>query len=256
MADRYSGKVALVSGGASGIGHSVVQGLAREGATVVFSDIRAAPGKEAEEAARAQGLDVHFRQSDAVDDASVRDLVAWTTETFGGLNVAINNVGALVEGEPVDMTIEDMSLDIWTRSIHQNLTSCFLGMKYQIGHMKLRGGVIANTASMAGLRVSGATPSYVASKAGVIHLTRYAAVTYATSNIRVNAVAPGMIATPAMIAAFPDEDARKAYISRFQPRGRLIDPEEVAEAFLWLCSDAASGVTGHIVPVDDGWSAT
>lgn len=257
MPGRYKGKVALVSGGASGIAHAVLDGLAREGGTVVFSDIREDAGRTAEQELRSEGLDVHFRLSDATEDASVKSLVEYTVHEFGALDVAVNVVGALVQGEHVTMDIEEMSAEIWTRSIDQNLTSCFLAMKYQIQHMKAHGGgAIANTSSLAGMRISGTTPSYIAAKAGIIHLTRYAAVNYAAHKIRVNAVAPGMVATPAMLAAFPDEAVRRKFVSRYQPRGRLIEPSEIAAAFLWLCSDDASGVTGHTMPVDDGWAAT
>lgn len=254
---RYRDKVVLVSGGASGIGRATVEAMAGEGGRIVFSDIQDDAGRAAEEEMRNLGLDVHFELSDSTEDISVRNLIATIDEKFGALDVAVNNVGSLVQGELVEMSIEEMTIDIWNASIKQNMTSCFLGMKYQIEYMKRHGGgAIANTASLAGIRIPGTTPSYIASKAGIIHLTRYAAVRYAEHKIRVNAVAPGMIATPGMLDAFPDEAVRHAFISRYQPGGRLIDPAEIAQAFAWLCSDNARGMTGHTMPVDDGWAAT
>lgn len=257
MRDRYDGKVALISGAASGIGQCVVEGIAREGGRVVFSDLRKEAGHATEEELRGLGLDVQFKQSDGTDDASVRELYAFVIGKLGALDVAINNVGNQGKGEIVDMTIEDMTYDIWKSSIDQNLTSCFLGMKYAVQWMKGHGGgAICSTASLAGIRIPGTTPSYIAAKAGVIHLTRYIAITYAINGIRANAVAPGMTGTQAMINAFPDPEYRREFISRYQPGGRLIDPNETAAAFLWLCSDDASAVNGHTIPVDDGWAAT
>ena len=130
-------------------------------------------------------------------------------------------------------------------------------MKYEIQQMlKQGGGVIANTTSLAGVRITPhSSPGYVAAKAGVVHLTRYAAVLYAKDNIRVNVIAPGLTATPAVLGAFPTPEARNAIAAEFHPMGRLMTPQELADAFLWVCSDQASGVTGLTIPVDGGWTA-
>ena len=130
-------------------------------------------------------------------------------------------------------------------------------MKYEIEQMlKQGGGVIANTTSLAGVRITPhSTPGYVAAKAAVVHLTRYAAVLYAKDNIRVNVVAPGLTGTPKVLGAFSTEQQRNDIAAEFQPMARLMKPEELADAFLWVCSDHATGVTGLNIPVDGGWAA-
>ncbi len=205
---------------------------------------------------RASGLDVRFRVCDGTDEMAVRDLVAYTVKEFGALNIAVNNIGTHAKGEPPNIKMEEMGLEVWMASINRNLTSCFLGMKQQLIHMiDAGGGVIANTSSLAGVRALETTPSYSAAKAGVIHLSRVAAVQYAKHNIRCNSIAPGMTTTPAFLADFPDSTQHDAFAATKQPIGRMIEPGEVAAAFLWICSDEASMVTGQCLAVDGGWAA-
>ena len=253
---RYAGKIALVSGGASGIGRATVAGLVAEGGKVVFTDIAEEAGRLFEDELRGAGHDAFFRPSDATNEASVEADVAFAVERFGRLDVGINNIGNLGRGDRPDMAVHDCDLAAWKATVDVCLTSCFLGMKYQILQMlKQGGGAIANTAALAGIRVAtGASPGYAAAKAGVVHLSEHAAVHYARNNIRVNVVAPGLTATPAVLRRF-SEATRNEMAGRTQPMGRMMTPEELADAFLWICSDQASGVTGLTIPVDGGWAA-
>lgn len=255
---RYVDKVALVSAGALGIGRAIVTGMAREGAQVVFSDINVAAGESLQDELRDLGLKVLFREGDGTDEDFVRDVVSSTVGQFGGLHVGVNNIGNFAQGDDHTKTMDDTSLEMWLGTINQNLTSCFLAMKYQIAHMKRAGGgAIANTSSLGGIRiVDVASPSYMAAKAGVNHLSRHVAVRYAEHGIRCNVIAPGMTATPALIASFPDVADRDAFAGTRQPMGRAVETREIADAFIWVCSEEASMVTGQIIAVDGGWSAT
>lgn len=254
---RYEGKAVLVTGGAAGIGRAVVTGMAQEGARVVFTDISEEAGQRTEKELRDQDLEVHFKLCDGTVEASVKDLTEYTIATLGALDIAVNNIGNFGKGETPDLRIETMEHDVWISSLNQSLSSCMLGMKYQLRHMlEVGGGVIANTSSLGGIRMPITSPAYLTAKAGVIHLSRYVAVHYADRNIRCNCVAPGMVATAANLDAFPDPVERQAYVARFQPIPRLIEPNEIADAFLWVCSNEASMVTGQTISVDGGWEAT
>lgn len=254
---RYEGKVALVTGGASGIGKATVEGLAREGAKVAFTDITSDAGVALEKDLKARGSDVMFVRSDATLEDDVKSLVARIVERWGRLDVGINNVGNLGKADHLGVRLHDSTLEAFDGTLEVSLKTNFLCMKYEIAQMLQQGGgAIANTTSLAGVRITPhSTPGYVAAKAAVVHLTRFAAVLYAKDNIRVNVVAPGLTATPAVLGAFPTEDARKAIAGEFHPMGRLMEPEELADAFLWVCSDQASGITGLTIPVDGGWTA-
>ena len=253
---RYEGKVALVTGGASGIGKATVEGLAREGAKVAFTDIATEAGQALEAELTRQGSEAMFVRSDATREADVRALVDKIVARWGRLDVGINNVGNMGAADKLGVRIHDSTLEAFDSTLDVSLKTNFLCMKYELAQMlKQGGGVIANTTSLAGIRITAhSSPGYVAAKAGVVHLTRYAAVLYAKDNIRVNVVAPGLTATPAVLGAFPPE-ARDAIASEFHPMGRLMTPQELADAFLWVCSDQASGVTGLTIPVDGGWTA-
>lgn len=253
---RYDGKVALVNGGASGIGKATVEGLAREGAKIVFSDITADAGEAFAAELNARGVDATFLAADATDEEAVRALVAHIVEKHGRLDAAFNLVGNMGAADQLGPRIHDATLEGFEATLDVSLTSAFLCMKYEIAQMlKQGGGAIANTTSLAGIRVTRhSTPGYVAAKAGVVHLTHYAAVLYASDNIRVNVIAPGLTATPAVVGAFTTEE-REAIATEFHPMRRLMTPAEQADAFLWACSDQASGVTGLTIPVDGGWAA-
>lgn len=174
-------------------------------------------------------------------------------ERFGRIDAAVNIAGSIVPPDKSFVPLHETSLEAWSGTLGVNLTGAFLCMKHQIIQMlKQGGGAIVNTASVAGQRITpGATYAYHAAKAGLIHLSRTAAVKYGHDKIRVNVVAPGVTATELVKARIEGEGSAPDP----HPIGRLLAPEEVAAAYLWLCSDSASGVTGITVPVDGGWTA-
>ena len=253
MPSSLAGRVAIVTGGGSGIGKAAVMLLAREGARVMIADIDEQAGQETAETIRSQGGESSFFRADVSRESDVKAMAAHTIETFGRLDCAFNNAGILEDGSP-DVT--GYSLELWNRVIGINLTGVWLCMKYEIPEMlKQGGGAIVNNASVASLvGLPGAT-ALVASKHGVVGLTKNAALEYADCGIRVNAVCPSFIKTPILepyFAAHPEEEAEMV---RKEPIGRMGAPEEVAEATVWLLSDAASFVTGHSLVVDGGYTA-
>lgn len=249
MAGRLDKKIALVTGGSSGIGRATALVFAREGARVVVSDIAVTGGEETVQQIKAAGGEAVFVKADVSKAADVEALIKKTVETFGRLDCAFNNAG--VEGG-VKFTIE-CTKEEFDRTIAVNLTGVWLCMKYEIQQMLSQGGgAIVNTASAAGLVGFPGLPDYVASKHGVVGLTKTAALEYAKAGIRVNAVCPGVIQTPmiergAQLAPGFDELALS-----IEPIGRYGQPSEVGEAVVWLCSDAASFVTGLPMAVDGG----
>jgi NAD(P)-dependent dehydrogenase (short-subunit alcohol dehydrogenase family) len=255
MAWNFSGKTALVTGAAGGIGEAIVRKLAAASADVVFSDLKEADGRALERELCEAGASVRFVLSNATDEAQVKALVATALSINNRLDIAINNVGGIAKaaGDGGKRRIHDTDLTAWHATVDLNLTSCFLGMKHQLPPMMAAGrGAIVNLTSLAGLQWSDAAgPSYSAAKAGVVRLTKYAAVAYASAGIRVNVVAPGFTATRTILQSFPDEAERRKRASTI-PMGRMLDPNELANACLWACSDAASGVTGVTIPVDGG----
>lgn len=250
-----SGPVVLVAGGARNIGAAITRRFAERGARVIFTDIGDADGPALEAALRGDGHDARFVRSDATDETQVEALIAATVRTLGRLDVAVNNVGGVHAREGKQTALHQVSLRGWRATLDLSLTSTFLGMKHQIVAMLAQGGgAIVNTASLAGLRVSpNSSPAYAAAKAAVVRLTRKAAIGYAADRIRVNAVAPGVVA--------PDLDhgglaePRAAAAKALHASGRWVTPEEIAAAVCWLASDEAAGITGHILPVDGGWAA-
>jgi NAD(P)-dependent dehydrogenase (short-subunit alcohol dehydrogenase family) len=254
---NFSGKTALVTGAAGGIGEVTVRKLAAAGAHVVFSDLKETEGRAVEKDLRDKGANVQFVVSNATDEDQVKALVALAGAHSKGLDIAVNNVGGMGAGDRVDLRIHDTELSAWRATMDFNLTSCFLGMKHQIQAMLASGGgAIVNLTSLAGMRwTEASSPAYSTAKYGVVRLTRYAAVAYAAAGIRVNVVGPGLTATKTVLEYFPDEKERTALASTYHPMGRMMAPGEIADACLWACSDAASGVTGLTIPVDGGWAA-
>jgi NAD(P)-dependent dehydrogenase (short-subunit alcohol dehydrogenase family) len=254
---RYEGKVAFVSGGTAGIGKAVVAGLAAERCKVVFTGLSPERGLAYESELLDAGFEVAFRNSDATLESAVAADIAFTVERFGRLDIAINNVGNLGAGDTADMLLHECDLSAWQATTDLNLTACFLGMKHQIRQMLAQGGgVIANTGSVGGLRVCDqGSPAYSAAKAGLVHLTEFVAVRYARHNIRANVVSPGFTATETLLEAVPLEVCEEM-AARMQPIGRMLTTQEVAEAFLWVCSDQARIVTGLVLSVDGGWAAS
>lgn len=255
---RYTDKVVVITGAASGIGRATVLGMVREGARVAFSDIRPDAGKAMAEELTSQGAEVMFIQADATLEPEVESMIGQVVERWGRLDVGINNVGNMGAADSLGVPIHETSLEGWRSTMEVALTSKFLGMKHQLKQMVSQGGgVIANTTSMAGVRITPhSSPAYAAGKAAVVHLTRYAAVLYAKQNIRVNVIAPGLTATETLLGVFPTEAERNNLAGEFHPMGRMMTPDELANAFLWVCSDEASGITGLTIPVDGGWTAT
>lgn len=267
MANRFHGKVALVTGAAGGIGRASALAFAREGAKVVVSDIAAAGAQETVGQIEAAGGEAFFVKADVADAAQVEALVRTTIERFGRLDCAHNNAG--VEGSAVrtaDCTEED-----WQRTLAINLTGVWLCMKREIPHMLAQGGgAIVNTASVAGVVGHKMHAAYSASKHGIIGLTKSAALDYARAGMRINAVCPGLIDTEMVERAITASGGRgvmsqllapvrkfvapKILVSK-QPAGRMGLPDEVAQAVMWLCSEEASFVNGHALIVDGGFVA-
>ena len=245
-------KVALVTGGSSGIGRAAALAFAREGAKVVVPDVNVVGGHETVEQIKAEGGEAIFVEANVASTADVKALVTATVETYGRLHCAFNNAGV---GGTLESLIDKTEQE-WDTVIGVNLKGVWLCMKYEIPVMLSQGGgAIVNMASVAGLNGFPNGGIYAASKHGVIGLTKSAALEYARQGIRVNAVCPGYTDTPmvrSMTEAVPQMERVTANAS---PMRRLGEPEEVAEAVIWLCSERASFVNGHALPVDGGFVA-
>lgn len=246
------GKVALVTGGGSGIGRATALVFAREGACVVVADIVVDGGEETVRMVKEKGVDALFVRTDVSKAADVDALVQKTVAQFGRLDCAHNNAG--IEGRQAPL-VEGTEED-WDRVININLKGVWLCMRAEIPVMlKQGGGAIVNTASVAGLvGFTGISP-YTASKHGVAGLTKTAALEYGKQGIRVNAVCPGVIHTPMIDRFTGGSPEALAAFTALEPVGRLGQPEEIAEAVVWLCSDRASFVTGLPMAVDGAFIA-
>src|SRR5215510_2016450 len=252
MAGRVESKVALVTGGGSGIGRATALAFAREGAKVVVADVVVTGGEETVQMIKTAGGEAIFVKTDVAKPAEVEALVKKIVETYGRLDCAFNNAG--IEGEATP-TVE-YSEEGWNRVIDINLKGVWLCMKHEIPQMlKQGGGAIVNTASVAGLVGFAGLSAYVASKHAVNGLTKTAALEYAKSGIRVNSVCPGVIRTPMVERFFSANPQASESMAALEPVGRLGKPEEIAEAVVWLCSDAASFVTGLPMAVDGALTA-
>ena len=250
MPGSLEDRVALVTGGGSGIGKAAALAFSKAGAAVVVSDVDTAGGEGTTAIIRDGGGRSIFVNADVSKSDEVRALVEETISQFGGLNWAFNNAGVTVTTRT---SLIDLPEDDWDRLLDINLKGVFLCMKHEIPEMLRRGGgTIVNTASTAGLVGSRGLSSYVASKHGVAGLTKAAALEYAESGIRINAVCPGPIRTPMTEAVMANNPGAEERYSARAPMGRMGRPEEVAQAVVWLCSDSASFVTGHTMTVDGG----
>jgi NAD(P)-dependent dehydrogenase (short-subunit alcohol dehydrogenase family) len=243
------GRVALVTGASAGIGKAAALAFAAHGAAVVLADVDEQRGEEVAVAILDKGGDALFVLADVSDDADVETLVTDAVARYGRIDCAFNNAG--VEGDQA--RLHEMTRASWDRVLAIDLTGVWSCMRHELPYMLDRGaGAIVNCASVAGLVGFTGIPAYVAAKHAVVGLTKAAALDYATDGIRVNAVCPGVIATE-MIERFTGGSAEvAAQMTTMEPVGRLGMPEEVAEAVVWLCSDAASFVTGQAIAVDGG----
>ncbi|MFZ5792119.1 MAG: glucose 1-dehydrogenase [Pseudomonadota bacterium] len=246
--DRFTGKVAFITGAASGIGRATAVAFAAEGARVAILDRTADALRETEAAVTDAGGEVLAIACDVSKPKDVEAAVAQAVEAFGRIDCAFNNAGVENKATP----LHKIELEEWDRILGINLRGAFVCMKHEIAQMlRQGGGVVVNTSSGAGIRGVAGGAAYAASKHAMIGMTKSAALDYAKQNIRVNAVLPGNIATP-MMDRFTGGDIQKAI--DLEPVGRLGKPEEIAEAVLWMCSDLGGFVTGASIVVDGGWS--
>ena len=246
---RLRNKVAIVTGGGTGIGEAIATVFAREGATVAITGRRKAELEQVAKNIRQQGGQALVIQGSVTAEPDVRNAVDATVRTFGRLDVLVNNAGNLFHAGPLHNTSDD----IWDETFDIFMKGTFRFIRAAIPQMlKQGGGVIVNVSSVAGLVGFQGLPAYCASKGGVIQLTRAAALEYATKGIRINAVCPGVIRTPMVERVTGGKPEAMAQFTALDPVGRMGTPEEIAGAVVWLCSDAASFVTGHPMVVDGG----
>jgi NAD(P)-dependent dehydrogenase (short-subunit alcohol dehydrogenase family) len=241
----YSGKVALVTGAGSGIGFATAMAFAAAGARVAVADIAKDAGERTVAAILESGGSASFFQVDVAEPDQVDSLISSIVAAFGQLDFAHNNAG--VQGDP--FPVADISTERWRHVIDVNLNSIFFCLRAEINAMLSRGGAIVNTASAAGLIGSYNSSSYTTAKHGVVGLTKCAAMEYGKKGIRINAVCPGLVDTP-LIDDMPSIVRDRLVFST--PIDRIGTPDEVANAVLWLCSDQASYMLGHPMPVDGG----
>jgi NAD(P)-dependent dehydrogenase (short-subunit alcohol dehydrogenase family) len=246
----FAGRVALITGAASGIGRAAASAFAAQGAAVVVADIDEAGGAEAAEAICGTGGRAVYRRVDVSDPADIEALVAATVERFGRLDFAVNNAG--IGGSGIEDPWDPENFD---RIMAVNARSIFHCMRHETAQMlRQGGGAIVNSASVAGL-VGVGSFAYSASKHAVVGLTRTAAIFYARQGIRINAIAPSAIDTPMVQRALQLDGAGGEALRSMNPNGRIGRPEEAADAIVWLCSDAAGMINGHVLPIDGGFTA-
>jgi NAD(P)-dependent dehydrogenase (short-subunit alcohol dehydrogenase family) len=248
---RFHGKVALVTGGASGIGRAAALLLAREGARVAVADVDEAGGAATCRLIADAGGEAFFAHADVGDAASVRAMIETVMGRFGRLDCAFNNAGVAAPFAPLAVFEETA----WDRILTTNLKGVWLCLKHEIPVMRAQGGgTIVNTSSGTTMTAFVGTGPYAASKAGIIQLTRVAALECADAGLRVNCILPGMTRTPPIERRFAANPAEEAAKAAQYPLGRIARPEEIAEAAAWLLSDQSSFVTGHALVVDGGVS--
>ena len=249
MIREFEGKVALVTGGASGIGRATAVKFGVEGANVVVADVDQRGGQETVRMVKECGGDAIFVPTDVSEESDVIALIETTLATYGRLDYAVNNAG--IEGRSA--ATADLASGDFDRTIAINLRGVWLCMKYELPHLLETGGSIVNMSSVAGLIGFAGSGAYVASKHGVIGLTKTTALEYSGQGVRVNAISPGVIMTP-MVKRVGERGAGVLdVLEALHPIGRTGTPDEVAEATVWLCSNKASFITGVALPVDGGF---
>ncbi len=259
MTRGMEGKVALVTGAASGIGRVTAAAFAREGARVIVTtDVNVLGAEETVRLIEDAGGEARFVKCDVSKERDVETLIAKGIEAYGSIDYAFNNVGVGPDGRRIGVfPIADCPLETWDKTIDVNLKGVFLCMKHEIRQMLKQGkGAIVNTSSVGGLRPIPGFGPYAASKSGLIALTKTAALECATSGIRVNVICPGLTARTLLSDNLSSaEPGAKDSLLQVVPMKRMGEPEEIAEAVMWLCSDAASFITGHVMPIDGGLTA-
>lgn len=246
---EFSDKVVLITGGATGIGNATARAFARNSARVIICGRRQDVGQKAVVDAANDGLTLDFRQCDVADHTQVQALIDGIEADYGRLDVAFNNAG--VDGKLG--ILHEADIDDWKRMIDINLSGVFYCLKYQIALMlKNGGGAIINNASVSGHRGYPTLPGYIASKHGLIGLTKSAAMGYAAKGIRINSISPGLIITPMVPEERLNDEKYRAWVKQVEPMQRMASADEVANAVLWLASSQASYTTGHDLAVDGG----
>lgn len=244
----FEEKVALVTGGASGIGAAISRLLVKNGAKVVIADIQVDEGQKMAKELNKEKEQAIYVETDVSDPDQCRNMVEEAVRAFGRLDIAINNAGV---GD--DAATGEKEIESWNRVININLNGVFYGMRYQIPEiLKQEGGAIVNISSILGQVGFPTASAYVAAKHGVVGLTKTAALEYAESNLRINAIGPAFINTPLLDAL--DKDTKDMLVG-MHPAGRFGEAEEVAELAVWLCSDKASYCHGSYYPIDGGYLA-
>jgi NAD(P)-dependent dehydrogenase (short-subunit alcohol dehydrogenase family) len=246
------GTAGLVTGGGSGIGRACCLRFGAEGARVAVVDRDGATARTVAGEITDRGGDAVAIEADMTDAADIAAMVEETLSAFGRLDFAVNNAGT--PGAYKD--IADLGDDEWDRTVELNLTGVYRCMKREIAAMTARGGAIVNVASASVLKISAPNPDYVATKSGVVGLTRSAAAAYGKNGIRVNAVLPGPTMTPMLMSGFNAASRSLEEMAKRSPLGRLAEPDEIASVVVWLCSAQASIVTGAAIPAEGGRSLT
>jgi len=242
-------KVSIITGGSSGIGRATAVALAKEGVKVAVAARRAKEGEETVRLVKEAGSEGIFMKTDVANEDDVRSLVDKTVKTYGRLDYAFNNAGT----EETTTSLVDQTSDVFDQIMNVNVKGVWLCMKYEIPQMiRTEGGAIVNMSSVAGVMGFPQMPIYVASKHAVLGLTKSAALEYAKSGIRINAVAPGGVETDMLERVGEDNKQFVETLKSMHPIGRIGDPEEIANAVVWLLSDKASFVLGHTLLLDGG----
>jgi len=253
---NLSGKIAIVTGGGKGIGEAVALRFAKEGAAVTVGDADEAAGSAVVERIKSSGGRAQFFHGDLTILKNVQDMLEATVSAFGGLDYAVNNVGGAVKGAMPP--IHAIDLDALEADMRLNLYATIFATRVEVDYLlaNKRKGSIVNVSSLAGLGGSITNPGYAISKHGVLGLTRHAAIAYGPSGIRVNAICPGSVRTPLLLTNFGGHEGMEEMMASATSLKRIGSPDEIANLAIWLCSDESAFMTGAVIPIDGGQSAS